>query len=155
MNKVKIKKNDKVVVIAGKDKAKTGKVISVSPKAGTVTVDGINIHKKHKKGRSAQDVSGIIDKIAPIDASNVMVVCPSCDKPSRVTFKTDEATGKKVRVCKKCGSVLDKGKEVKEVKASQKKTAKKKTEAGADAPKAEVKKAPRKTVKKKETESAE
>lgn len=101
-----IKKDDTVVVIAGKDKGKTGKVLSVSPSTHKVLVDGVNIVFKHKKARSQQEQSSIIKKSAPIDASNVMVVCPICGKATRVAHSVIE--GKKVRVCKKCTGSLDK-----------------------------------------------
>ncbi len=115
-----IKKGDNVLVIAGKDKGKTGKVLEVYPKENRVLVDGVNIVTKHKKARNQQEKSGIIKKTAPIDASNVMVVCPSCGKATRVHHK--EINGKKVRVCK-CGVSLDKDfvkttkKDVKKAKA--------------------------------------
>ena len=158
MNSLKIKKNDKVIVLTGKDKNKTGKVVRVLPKENKVVVEDVNIHKIHRKARSAQQVSTIASEAAPIDASNVMVVCPVCGKHKRVKFKIDEATGKKVRICgdKDCGAVLDKSKDAKEVKASAKKTAKKKTEEGKEekaAKKPATKRAPRKTAKKAETEA--
>lgn len=144
--KMTIKAGDNVLVITGKDKGKQGKVMEVFPETNRVTVDGVNVVKKHQKPRSQQDKGGIISKVAPIDASNVMVVCPSCGKPSRVAHK--EVNGKKVRVCKKCGTSLDR----EYVKAS-KKEAKKATEAKAtvkaEKPEAEVK-AP-KTAEKKTT----
>lgn len=101
-----IKKGDSVVVIAGKDKKKTGKVLEVSPKDGKVLVENINIVTKHNKPRSQQDKGGIVKKPAAIDASNVMVICPSCGKATRVAHT--EVNGKKVRACKKCNASLDK-----------------------------------------------
>ena len=101
-----VKINDTVVVITGKYAAKRGKVIATSPKNGTVTVEGVNIHRKAKKARKANEVSQIVDIEAPIDVSNVMVVCGSCDLPVRVRHGVVD--GKKVRVCPKCGGVLDK-----------------------------------------------
>lgn len=103
---MEIKKGDNVVVIAGKDKGKKGKVVETSPKSLKVVVEGVNVVSKHKKPRSAQDKGGIIKQTNPIDSSNVMVVCPNCDKVTRVAHKDIE--GKKVRVCKKCGASLDK-----------------------------------------------
>ena len=73
-----VKLNDTVVVITGKDKGKTGKVVSTSPKAGRVTVQGVNIQKKHMKARKANAVSQIIEREGAIDASNVMVICDKC-----------------------------------------------------------------------------
>lgn len=124
-----IKKDDTVVVIAGKDKGKTGKVLSVSPSTHKVLVDGVNIVFKHKKARSQQEQSSIIKKSAPIDASNVMVVCPVCGKATRVAHSVIE--GKKARVCKKCTGSLDKEfvkVTKKEVKKATKKEATKKVE---------------------------
>lgn len=101
-----IKKGDNVVVITGKDKTKTGKVLEVSPKDGKVLVENVNIVTKHQKPRSQQDKGGIVKKPAAIEASNVMVVCPECGKATRVAHT--EVEGKKVRSCKKCGASLDK-----------------------------------------------
>ncbi len=101
-----VKVNDNVVVLAGKDKGKQGKVISVSPKANRVTVEGVNIQHKHEKARNAQSASQIVTVEGPIDASNVMVVCDACGKATRI--RHSEVTGKSVRVCAKCGAVLDK-----------------------------------------------
>lgn len=101
-----VKLNDNVVVITGKYAGKQGKVIATSPKNNTVVVEGVNIHKKAKKARKANEVSQIVEVPGPIDASNVMVVCSGCDKGIRV--KHTVVDGKKVRVCPKCGAVLDK-----------------------------------------------
>ena len=101
-----VKLNDNVVVITGKYAGKKGKVIATSPKNSTVVVEGVNIRKKAKKARKANEVSKIVEMEAPIDVSNVMVVCPSCDKAVRVKYNFE---GKlKHRVCPKCGAVLDK-----------------------------------------------
>ena len=104
-----VKLNDNVVVIAGKDKGKTGRVVSTSPKAGRVTVQGVNMQKRHQKARKANAVSRIIEREGAIDASNVMVICDKCGKATRVkhTFVEVDGKMKKVRVCK-CGAVLDK-----------------------------------------------
>ena len=101
-----VKLNDTVLVITGKYAGKQGKVVATSPKNGTVIVEGVNIHKKAQKARKATDVSKIVEIEAPIDVSNVMVVCPSCDKAIRV--KHNEVNGIKHRVCPKCAAVLDK-----------------------------------------------
>ena len=124
---MKVKKNDTVLVITGKDAGKTAKVLAAMPKTNKVVVEGINMQKKAKKARSAQEVSQIVDQAGPINASNVMVVCPACEKATRVAYKVEG--DKKVRVCKKCGAILDGAKEVKEVKKEVKKasTAKKTT----------------------------
>ena len=123
---MKVKKNDTVLVLTGKDAGKTAKVLVALPKDNKVVVDGINVQKKHKKARSAQEVSSIVNQSGPIDASNVMVVCPVCGKATRVAYKAEG--DKKVRVCKKCGAVLDAGKEAKEVKKATKRKSKKDAE---------------------------
>lgn len=130
-----IKKGDTVVVIAGKDNGKKGKVLEVSPKTNRVVVEDVNVLVKHKKPRSAQDKGGIIKSEHPIDASNVMVVCSACGKATRVAHK--DVDGKNARVCKKCGASLDKA-YAKAVKKDSKETAKseKKAPAKKAAPKA-------------------
>ena len=99
----KIKKGDTVKVIAGKDKDKEGKVISVNPKKGAVLVEGINMITKHTKPSMANQQGGIVNKEAWIDASNVMVMHEG--KATRVGFKVED--GKKVRVAKTTGKVID------------------------------------------------
>ena len=126
---MKIKKNDTVLVLTGKDADKVAKVLVAMPKENKVIVEGVNVQKKHKKARTAQEVSAIESQSGPIDASNVMVVCPTCNKAVRVAYKV--IADKKVRVCKKCGALLDASKEVKEVKKA---TAKRKTKKEAEAP---------------------
>ncbi|MDE7330546.1 MAG: 50S ribosomal protein L24 [Clostridia bacterium] len=132
-----VKLNDNVLVISGKYAGKTGKVIATSPKHGTVTVEGVNVHKKAQKARRANEVSKIAEIEAPLDVSNVMVVCGSCDKAVRVKHAVID--GKKVRVCPKCGASL----EVAAAGKASKKTAKKTEEAPA--------KRVRKRAKKEET----
>ena len=100
---MKIRKGDKVQVIAGKDKDKEGKVIAVDPKNNKVTVEGINVVKKHEKPSVANQNGGIIQKEAPIDVSNVMYVHKG--KATRVGFKMDG--DKKVRFAKSTGDVID------------------------------------------------
>ncbi len=130
---MKVKANDTVLVLTGKDAGKTAKVLVALPKDNKVVVDGINVQKKHKKARSAQEVSSIQSQSGPIDASNVLVVCPACNKATRVSYKIEG--DKKVRVCKKCGAVLDVKKEVKETKkpATKRKTKKESAEKTASA----------------------
>ena len=122
---MKVKKNDTVLVLTGKDAGKTAKVLVALPKANRVVVDGVNVQKKHKKARNAQEVSSIKEQAGPIDASNVMVVCPACGKATRVAYKVEG--DKKARICKKCGALLDATKEVKEVKKTAKRKTKKAT----------------------------
>lgn len=107
MSKLNVKKNDTVVVITGKDKGKQGKVLIAEPQNGKVVVQGVNMVTKHKKPRGQQDPGGIIHQEAPIDASNVMLVCSKCGKATRSAKKLLD-NGDKVRVCKKCGDTFDK-----------------------------------------------
>lgn len=123
MAKSFVKQGDTVVVIAGKEKGKTAKVLEVSPKDNKVLLDGVNVVTKHQKPRSQQDKGGLIKKNAFMDASNVMVICPACGKATRVGHK--EVDGKTVRVCKhsECGASLDKAysKKVKKQTKAEKK----------------------------------
>ena len=100
-----VKTNDTVVVISGKDKGKKAKISAAFPKANRVTVEGVNVVTKHQKARNAMQPGGIIKKELPIAASNVMLVCPSCGKATRLAHKVTD--GKKVRVCKKCNAEID------------------------------------------------
>ena len=137
---MRIKKGDTVVVITGKDKGKTGNVLSVSTADNKVVVAGINIVTKHKKPRSQEDKGGIVKMEAGIDASNVQVICPVCGKATRVAHA--EVDGKKVRVCKKCNASLEAKAEVK--KAPAKRASKK-----ADKEEVAAEKPAKKTSKKK------
>jgi len=100
---IKLHKNDNVEVIAGKDKGKRGEIVRVFADKGSVLVRGVNMMKKAIKPRSQQDKGGIFDVEAPLNISNVMIVCKKCGK-TRVGFKIED--GKKSRVCRKCGEVL-------------------------------------------------
>jgi large subunit ribosomal protein L24 len=102
----KIKKDDTVQVITGKDKGKSGRVFRVMPGDGKVLVEKINVVKRHTKPTGENRQGGIIEKEAPIRMSNIMLVCPKCSKPARTSFGFDGNT--KVRVCKKCGDPVDK-----------------------------------------------
>ena len=99
-----IKRDDKVIVLSGKDKGTEGKVLSVDPKAGKVIVEGVSVASKHSKPRKQGEKGGIIKLETPIYACKVMVVCPKCGKPTRVAHKLEN--GKNVRVCKKCGATM-------------------------------------------------
>jgi len=103
---VKIKRDDLVLVIAGKDKGKIGKVKKVIREKSRVVVEGVNIVKKHMRARGPELPSGIIQMEAPIHVSNVKLVCPMCGQATRVGFVIKE-DGKKSRVCKKCGKEID------------------------------------------------
>ena len=104
--KMHVKKNDKVNVISGEDAGVIGNVIEAMPKSGKVVVKGVNIVKKHVRPRSAQQQGGIIDQEAAIYASKVMLYCEKCKSGVRVGHKINE-DGTKVRVCKKCGEVIE------------------------------------------------
>jgi large subunit ribosomal protein L24 len=103
---VKIRKNDTVLVIAGKDKGKKGKVRFAYPEKQQILVEGINFVKKHSKARGAVRQAGIIDLEVPIHVSNVMLLCNKCNKPSRVGFEKLE-DGRRVRICRSCHEVID------------------------------------------------
>lgn len=107
MARMQIKKDDKVVVITGKDKGKKGKVLVAEPGAGRVVIEKVNMVTKHEKPRGQRKPGGIVHQEAPINASNVMLVCSKCGKATRLGFKLLK-DGKKVRVCKKCGDTFDK-----------------------------------------------
>lgn len=102
MNTLHVRRDDTVMVIAGKDRGKTGKVRRSFPKEKRVLIEGVNITKRHQKARPGTAQSGIIEREAPIHASNVMLVCQNCNRPTRVghQFQPD---GTKDRVCKRCG----------------------------------------------------
>jgi len=109
VKKFKIKKGDSVVVIAGKDKGKTGRVERVLPKEGKVVIEGINLVKKHIRPSQKNPKGGIIEIVKPIDVSNIMVRCSKCNKPTRIGYKIlERPTGSpiKKRICRKCGEEL-------------------------------------------------
>ena len=99
-----IKKDDKVVVLSGKDKGKQGEVLVAEPKAGKVIVKGVNVATKHQKPQKQGQEGGIIKVETPIYVSKVQLVCPKCGKATRVAHKITD--GKKTRVCKKCGAEI-------------------------------------------------
>ncbi len=154
--KMNVKKGDTVLMIAGKDKGKKGKITSSDPKSGRVVVEGCNIITKHTKPRGANQPGGINKMAGPVDVSNVQIVCPSCGKATRVAHNVDGE--KKIRVCKKCGASLEPKKVEKKAKKSktekvetpaeevkEKKTAKKTAKKSDDSAE---KKTAKKTVKK-------
>lgn len=106
MNKMHVKRGDTVQVIAGKDKGKEGKVVVAIPEENKVIVEGVAMAKKHQKARVQGQKSEIIDKEMPIDASNVMRVCPKCGKASRTGVKVN-ADGSKAKYCKKCNATYN------------------------------------------------
>lgn len=105
----RVKKGDTVEVIAGKDKGQRGEVLAVYPKENRAAVEKVNIVKKHQKPRQAgrqQTQPGIVEFEAPLNLSNMMPVCKTCDKKARVGFRTTDE-GRKVRVCRNCGADID------------------------------------------------
>jgi len=102
-----IRRDDNVMVIAGKDRGKSGKVNRVIREKGRVVVAGVNLATKHVKNRPGIRQAGIIHVEAPLHISNVMLMCPHCAKPTRVGHRFQE-DGTKVRVCKRCNEVIDK-----------------------------------------------
>jgi large subunit ribosomal protein L24 len=103
---MKIRKNDTVLIIAGKDKGKKGKVRFAYPREERLLVEGINFIKRHSRARGAVRQAGIIEREAPIHVSNVMLLCSKCNHPARVGFRL-LADGKRVRICRSCGEVID------------------------------------------------
>ncbi len=103
---MKIRKDDEVVVLSGKDKGKRGKVHSVDPQKGRVVVAGVHMIKRHTKPGRVRTQAGIIEREAPLALSNVMLVCSKCGKPTRVSFRFI-GEGQKVRACRHCGEIVD------------------------------------------------
>ena len=103
---MKIRKNDTVLVIAGKDKGKKGKVRFAYPKKEQIVVDGINFIKKHTRAVKEVRQAGIIEREAPIHVSNVMLLCSKCNRPTRIGCRSLE-DGRRVRFCRSCHEVID------------------------------------------------
>jgi large subunit ribosomal protein L24 len=120
-NKIKIKQGDLVQILSGKDRGKQGRIIEARPREGRVLVENLNVMTRHTRPRPLRDSNrmggtqmspgGRIEKAAPVDVSNVMLVCPTCGLPTRVGIKVKEVKGEtiRVRVCKRdgCGQELD------------------------------------------------
>jgi large subunit ribosomal protein L24 len=105
---INVRKNDRVIVVTGKDKGKTGRVIEVQPRRHKVLVEGVNMVKRHLKANARRGVrGGILDREAPIDVSNVMLVCPHCGAPTRAGRQV-LGNGVRTRACKKCGAAIEK-----------------------------------------------
>ena len=104
---MRVAKDDTVIVIAGDDKGKTGKVLKVFPDKQRVIVEGVNFIKRHTRARSRMEPGGVIEKEAPIHVSNVMVICPRCGEGTRPK-RTRLVEGRKVRVCSKCNEIIGK-----------------------------------------------
>lgn len=103
-----IRKNDNVVVMAGKDRGKRGRVLRIVPATNRLVVEGVNIIKRHTKANPQKNIKGgLVEREAPLHASNVQLVCPECGEPTRLGKKI-LGDGRKVRVCRKCEGVVDK-----------------------------------------------
>jgi len=150
-----IRKGDTVLVIAGKDKGKSGKVLVAMPADNSVVVAGVNIVAKHKKPKNANDKGGIIKKEGKINASNVEIICPACGKATRVAHAVVD--GKSTRVCKKCGASLDSASKTTTTKKTATKSTTKKTEVASKEVKADkpATKTAAKTTAKVSTKAAE
>jgi len=99
-----IKQGDTVSIIAGDDRGRTGKVIKVFPKAEKVLIEGINLQKKHHRPRKEGEKGQIVEKPGPISVSNVKLICPKCNKPTKVGYR--KTGDKKIRICKKCKAAI-------------------------------------------------
>ena len=104
--RAQIRKNDTVMIIAGKERGKTGKVLRVLPDRGRVLIERLNMVKRHSRARGPQSPHGIVEKEAPIHRSNVMIMCDKCNAPVRMG-KKPLPEGRSVRVCRRCGDQLD------------------------------------------------
>jgi len=102
----RLKRDDEVMVVRGRDKGRRGKIQRILPDKGQILVEGINMVKRHYKAGAQGRQAGIVEKEMPMDASKVMPVCPSCDKPTRVSIKALD-DGSKSRVCKHCEGMLN------------------------------------------------
>ncbi len=109
---MRLKKGDTVEVISGDDRGKRAEVLRVLPKENRVVVQGVNLRKKHQRqqqtGGRRPLGSGIVEFEAPVDASNVLLVCPSCEETVRVGYQRSPESGRSLRVCRNCGTVIDK-----------------------------------------------
>jgi len=103
---MKIRKNDTVLIIVGKDRGKKGKVRKALPRKDKIIVEGINMIKRHSRAKGQARQAGIIELEAPLEVSNVMLICNKCNKPARVGFRF-LSDGRKARVCRSCDEVID------------------------------------------------
>ena len=101
---MKVKKGDSILITAGKDKGRTGKIIKAMPKELKILVEGINLKKKHVRPKREGEKGQIVEIPVPMDISNVKLICPKCGKATRVGYKIDKE--QKSRVCKKCGQII-------------------------------------------------
>jgi large subunit ribosomal protein L24 len=103
---MKIRKEDNVLVITGKDKGKKGKIRFVYPRKNRVLIEGVNMIKTHSRARQQVKQAGLIEREAPIALSNIMLICTRCNKPARVGYKILD-DGRKVRICRSCKEAID------------------------------------------------
>jgi large subunit ribosomal protein L24 len=107
---MKIKKGDTVLITAGKDRGKTGKIIKAFPKSEKIIVEGMNMRKKHVKPQKSGEKGQIVTMPLPLHVSNTKIVCPKCGKAARIGYKKTgdlpAQAGKKIRICKKCGQEI-------------------------------------------------
>ena len=101
---MKIKKDDTVLIISGKDKGKQGKVLDAFPRAEKIMVEGVSLKKKHQRPKKSGEKGQIITMPGPVDVSNIKIICPGCKKPTRVGYKIEGK--RKARICKKCGQEI-------------------------------------------------
>ena len=106
-NKVNFKKGDQVIVISGDDQGKKGKIVSIFPKKMQVIIEGINFVKRHSKPTQKVPQGGIIKKEGAIHISNIKLICNKCNKPTKIK-RDNTKEGKRVRMCKECGEIIDK-----------------------------------------------
>lgn len=104
--RARIRKNDLVMVIAGRERGKTGKILRVIPESGRALVERLNLVKRHSKPRGPQSPQGIVEKEAAVHLSNLMIMCGKCDAPVRMG-KRELEDGQRARICRRCGDVLD------------------------------------------------
>jgi large subunit ribosomal protein L24 len=103
---VQIRKNDSVMIIAGRERGKTGKVLRIISDKGAAIIERVNLIKRHTRPKGPQQPGGIVEKEAAIHASNLMIMCDKCNAPVRIGRKI-LADGKKIRICRRCGEALD------------------------------------------------
>ncbi len=101
---LKFRKGDEIIITAGKDRGKKGKIEKVFPKDNTLFVPGLNVYKRHMKKRGEKNPGGIIDISRPLKVSNIALICPKCSKPTRIGYKIEGVTKK--RICRKCNSII-------------------------------------------------
>ena len=103
-----VKKDDQVLVLGGKDRGKTGRVLRIIPSRGRVIVENVNVIRRHTRPNPQRNIQGgVVERESPLDISNLMVICRECSKPTRVGYSL-LSDGTKVRVCRKCGGTIDK-----------------------------------------------